>query len=94
MQEITRLLGLKEEIFIATPKQKTEVPITVFDYDNQDIKVRKAVVAPDSPIQCVRLEILLFSCLSFYILSLFLGIFDDLRGPIERDVESTEKVYS
>lgn len=50
--EITKLLGLKEEILIEAAT-KFQAPGKVLDYDLYDQSARKAAVA-SNPIQCVR----------------------------------------
>jgi hypothetical protein len=64
---------LKEEILIETPT-KFEAPVTMFDYEIQG--VRKAAVAPASPIQCVSFQV--SNAWKFMsIITQFLGAFDD-----------------
>jgi hypothetical protein len=57
LKDITKVLGLEETILIKTPK-KFEAPNTLFDYEGIDEAVRKAPVAPGSPLQCVSLRML------------------------------------
>lgn len=52
LKEITKLLGLKEEILIETPT-KVDAPATVFAYELPNEKIRKVAAAPGSPIQVV-----------------------------------------
>lgn len=50
--DITKLIGLKEEILIESPNKPSTLT-TIFDYDSAHLNVRKAAMAPESPIQCV-----------------------------------------
>lgn len=75
--EITKLLGLEEEILTETPA-KFQAPSTVIDYDLNDQTVRKAVVVSSSPIQCVRKKKTKFISGNFKLNFVLPGTFYDL----------------